>query len=187
MTKRKRLRFSDWQNQLVGELETLAQQRPDEIRVTKQPTLDPGGTAVMEISLRTTDIPREPGGLKLEDDEYFVLRIPPFDLVPPNVDVDHVRFLGFPHVLMGQRLCIYLVPSLEWHPSHGIAGLLNRLWEWLTDAAGGRFDASTAMYHAVGGCHTARTARPRSSFAKLALPDAFRRLASSPALNTDTI
>ena len=29
--------------------------------------------------------------------------------------------------------------------------MLNRLWEWLTDAAGGRFDASTAMYHAVGG------------------------------------
>jgi hypothetical protein len=151
VTKRKRLRFSDWQNRLVGELETLAQLRPDEIWVTKQPTLDPGGTAVVGISLRTADIPWEPGGLKLEDDEHFILRIPSFDLVPPNVDVDHVRFLGFPHVLQGQRLCIYLVPSLEWHPSHGIAGLLNRLWEWLTDAAGGRFDASTAMYHAVGG------------------------------------
>jgi hypothetical protein len=151
VTKRKRLRFSDWQDRLVSELETLAQQRPDDIRVTKQPTLDSGGTAVVRISLRTADIPREPGGLKLEDDEHFVLRIPSFGLVPPKVDVEHVRFLGFPHVLMGQQLCIYLVPSLEWHPSHGIAGLLNRLWDWLTDAAGGRFDASTAMYHAVGG------------------------------------
>lgn len=151
MTRRKRPGLSDWQKQLIGELKNLAQQRPDEIRVTKQPNFDPDGTAVVGISLRTADIPREPGGLELEDDEHFVLRIPSSHLAPPNVDVDHVRFLGFPHVLMGIRLCIYLDPSREWHPSLGIAGLLTRLWEWLTDAAGGRFDASTAMYHAVGG------------------------------------
>lgn len=151
MTKRKQPGPSDWQKQLVGELKTLAKRQPTEIRVTEQPNLDPDGTVVVGISLRTADIPREPGGLELEDNEHFVLRIPSFDLVSPNVDVEHVRFLGFPHVLVGQRLCIYLDPSREWHPSLGIAGLLNRLWEWLTDAAGGRFDASTAMYHAVGG------------------------------------
>ncbi len=151
MTRRKWPELSDWQKQLVGELKTLAQQRPTDIRVTEQPNLAPDGTVVVGISLPTADIPREPGGLKLEDNEQFVLRISSSPLVPPNVDVDHVRFLGFPHVLQGQRLCIYLDPSREWHPSHGIAGLLNRLWEWLKDAAGGRFDASTAMYHAVGG------------------------------------
>lgn len=151
MTRRKRLRLSDWQKQLVAELETLVQQRPDELRITKQPKLDPDGNAVVRISLRTADIPREPGGLKLEDDEEFVLRISSSFLASPTVDVKHVRFLGFPHVLLGQRLCIYLDPSREWHPSLGMSGLLNRLWEWLTDAAAGRFDASTAMYHAVGG------------------------------------
>lgn len=151
MTRHKRSRLSDWQKQLVGELTTLAQQQSAEIRITKQPNLDPDGTAVVGISLRTADIPRRLGGLELEDDEEFVLRISPSPLVPPSVDVDHVRFLGFPHVLQGQRLCIYLDPSREWYPSLGMAGLLNRLWEWLTDAAGGRFEASTAMYHAVGG------------------------------------
>lgn len=151
MTRRKRPGLTDWQKRLLSELKTLAQERPDEIRVTELPALDSDGTAAVKISLRTADIPRKSGGLNLEEDEHFVIRIPSFDLVPPNVDVEHVRFLGFPHVLVGQRLCIYLVPSLEWHPSDGIAGLLNRLWEWLTDAAGGRFDASTAMYHAVGG------------------------------------
>jgi hypothetical protein len=129
VTRRKRLVLSDWQKQAVGELKTIAQAQPAEIRVTKQPTLDPDGTAVVWISLRTADIPREPGGLELEDDEEFVLRIPPSDLRSPNVDVDHVRFLGFPHVLQGHRLCIYLDPSREWHPSRGIGGLLNRLWE----------------------------------------------------------
>jgi hypothetical protein len=151
VTRRERSSFSDWQKQLVGGLKTLAQQRPAEIRVTKQPSLDPDGTAVVGISLRTADIPREPGGLELEDDEEFVLRIPSSLLAPLSVDVDHVRFLGFPHVLQGQRLCIYLDPSREWHPPLGIAGSLNRLWDWLNDAAAGRFDASTAMYHAVGG------------------------------------
>ncbi len=103
------------------------------------------------ISLHTADIPLEPGGLELEDDEEFVLRISSSLLTPPEVDVEHVRFLGYPHVLQGQRLCIYLDPSREWDPSLGIAGLLTRLWDWLTDAAAGRFDASTAIYHAVGG------------------------------------
>lgn len=137
MTRRKPPGLSDWQKQLVGELETFAKQHPTEIRVTKQPNLDPDETAVVGVSLRTAHIPREPGGLELEDDEEFVLRIASSFLAPPNVEVDHARFLGFPHVLQGRRLCIYLDPSREWHPSRGIEGLLNRLWEWLTDAAGG--------------------------------------------------
>jgi len=139
------------QRSVVGELKTLANQRPDDIWITKQPSLDSNGTVVVGIGLRTAVIPREPGGLELDDDEDFTLRIWPSFFAPPAVDVDHVRFLGFPHVLQGQRLCTYLDASREWHPSQGIAGLLTRLWEWLTDAAGGRFDASTAMYHAVGG------------------------------------
>ena len=92
-----------------------------------------------------------PTGLELGDDEEFIVRIRPSLFLPPIVEVDHTRFLGYPHVLQGQRLCIYLDPSREWCPSHGIAGFLSRLWDWLTDAAGGAFDASTAMYHAVGG------------------------------------
>jgi hypothetical protein len=127
VTRRKRPGLSHWQKQLVGELKTLAQQHPTEIRVTEQPNLAPDGTVVVGISLRTADIPREPGGLKLEDDEQFILQISSSPLVPPNVYVNHVRFLGFPHVLQGYGLCIYLDPSREWHPSHGIAGLLTDL------------------------------------------------------------
>jgi hypothetical protein len=42
-------------------------------------------------------------------------------------------------------------PSREWQPGEGIAGSLSRLWGWLEDAAAGKFDVETAMYHAVGG------------------------------------
>lgn len=151
MSRRNRPTPSAWQKQLLAELRSLAKERPDDVRVIQQAQLDGDGDAVLRIRLHTADIPRSHVGLQLEDDEQFIVRIRPSVFLPPAVEVDHARFLGYPHVLQGQRLCIYLDPSREWRPSHGIAGFLTRLWDWLTDAAGGAFDASTAMYHAVGG------------------------------------
>jgi hypothetical protein len=151
VSRRNRATLSAWQKQLVAELRSLAKEHPDEVRVIQQAQLDRDGEAVLRLRLHTGDIPRGPTGLELGDDEEFIVRIRPSLFLPPIVEVDHTRFLGYPHVLQGQRLCIYLDPSREWRPSHGIAGFLSRLWDWLTDAAGGAFDASTAMYHAVGG------------------------------------
>jgi hypothetical protein len=151
VSRRNRAKLSAWQKQLVAELWSLAKERPDEVRVIQQAQLDRDGEAVLRLRLHTGDIPRGLTGLELGDDEEFIVRIRPSLFLPPIVEVDHTRFLGYPHVLQGQRLCIYLDPSREWRPSHGIAGFLSRLWDWLTDAAGGAFDASTAMYHAVGG------------------------------------
>lgn len=151
MSQRNRPTLSAWQKQLLGELKSLAKERPDDVRVIQHAQVDGDGDALLRIRLHTADIPRSTTGLELGDDEEFVVRIRPSLFLPPTVEVDHTRFLGYPHVLQGQRLCIYLDPSREWHPSDGVAGFLTRLWDWLTDAAGGAFDASTAMYHAVGG------------------------------------
>ena len=49
------------------------------------------------------------------------------------------------------RLCLYFDPAREWDPINGFGGFIDRLVEWLADAAAGRFDAQTALYHAVGG------------------------------------
>lgn len=149
--RRNRAALSAWQKQLVTELESFAKERPDDVRIVQQPQLDGNGDAVLRLRLHTADIPRSPAGLELNDDEEFIIRIRPSLFWPPAADVDHTRFLGCPHVLQGQRLCIYLDPSREWHPTLGMGGFLTRLWDWLTDAAGGAFDASTAMFHAVGG------------------------------------
>lgn len=151
MSRRNRATLSAWQEQLVGELRALARERPNDVRIVQPPQPDPDGDANLRIRLHTADISHCPGGLELGDNEEFIVRIRRSLFHPPSAEVDHTRFLGFPHVLQGQRLCIYLDPSREWHPSDGIAGFLNRLWDWLTDAAGGAFDPSTAMYHAVGG------------------------------------
>ncbi|MBW9093052.1 ThiF family adenylyltransferase [Microbacterium jejuense] len=149
--RRTRPELTGWQKQLVAELRALATNRPDEIRVLSSPTLQTDGTALIRVSLRTAELPHEPGGLELKDDEEFLLRLRSVPLQPPSVEVDHTRFLGFPHVLQGQRLCVYLDPSREWRPTDGMSGFLRRVWDWLADAAAGKFDAATAMYHAVGG------------------------------------
>lgn len=103
------------------------------------------------IRLRTAHLHRVPHGLPLRDHEEFLLRIGSSRLSPPLVEVDHTRFLGHPHVLQGCRLCIYLDPSREWDPQRGFASALDRLYDWLRDAAAGKFDSESALFHAVGG------------------------------------
>ncbi|WP_454116088.1 ThiF family adenylyltransferase [Microbacterium aurum] len=151
MSRRNRATLSAWQKHLVDELRSLARERPHDVRIVQQPQVGTDGDANLRLRLHTADIPHCPGGLELGKDEEFIVRIRPSLFFPPSAEVDHTRFLGFPHVLQGQRLCIYLDPSREWRPSAGMAGFLSRLWDWLTDAAVGAFDPSTAMYHAVGG------------------------------------
>ena len=107
--------------------------------------------AFVTIRLPTKELPTGPRGLRFRDLEDFIIGIGRSRISPPQIDVEHQRFAGYPHVLQGHRLCIYLDPSREWNPQAGMAGLLERLWAWLGDAAAGRFDAATAMYHAVGG------------------------------------
>lgn len=116
---------------------------------------------MVDITVNTSSLrPPAPGGLSLRESETFLVAIPEHNLVPPHVLTPHVRFLGFPHVLAGSALCLYLDPAREWQPAHGMRGLINRLWSWLDDAVSARFDPSTALYHAVGGVPHATSGAP---------------------------
>lgn len=150
MTKRKQPSFVPWQVNQLQELRAIARARPRELRCGAA-SEGPEGDACVPIELNTDTIEHVAGGLELHGWEPFVLRIPASPFHPPTVEVTHTRFLGFPHVLQGLRLCIYLDPAREWHPQSGVSATLNRLWGWLIEAAAARFDPSTAMYHAVGG------------------------------------
>ncbi|HET9898948.1 MAG TPA: ThiF family adenylyltransferase [Streptosporangiaceae bacterium] len=144
-------RLSTWQREAIADLRAIADEHPGAVKViTATPTVS-DTHAFVTIRLPTSDVPPGPGGLRLRDEEDFIVGIRQSRLVPPQVDVDHQRFAGHPHVLQGHRLCIYLDPAREWDPLRGMTGFLERLWGWLGDAAAGRFDAATAMYHAVGG------------------------------------
>lgn len=152
MTKRRPVAEStDWQKQTITELRAIAAGQPDDVRITGQPIHTPDGLVMLQIRLHTGQLPAGPNGLQLQDWEEYVVGVGRSPFAPPRVEVEHTRFAGHPHVLQGQRLCIYLDPSREWDPAAGAGSFLNRLWDWLADAAAGRFDASTAMYHAVGG------------------------------------
>ncbi|TLP71126.1 thiamine biosynthesis protein ThiF [Nesterenkonia sphaerica] len=87
----------------------------------------------------------------MEPTELVEVTVPRSAQRPPTVHVTHPRFVGYPHVLNGLLLCIYLDPSREWSPDDGAVGFLNRLWGWFEAAAGGKFDPHTALFHAVGG------------------------------------
>jgi hypothetical protein len=144
-------RLSAWQQQAIADLRVIAAENPDAIEViTAKPTLVDGHASVT-IQLPTKDLKDQPGGLRFREREEFIVGISRSAFSPPQVEVTHTRFAGHAHVLQGHRLCIYLDPAREWNPLSGMPGFLERLWTWLADAAAGRFKASTAMYHAVGG------------------------------------
>ncbi|MFC9749822.1 ThiF family adenylyltransferase [Streptomyces niveus] len=153
MSKRKtpRARPNPWQQELLDQLKALAAGHRQDLRVTGHSLTGPGGPVVVPFTVRTGEMPQGPGGLPVGEVEDLILVLPSTPRIPPWVQTTHTRFAGTPHVLQGNRLCIYLDAAREWDPAAGIAPVMNRLWEWLADAAAGKFDPDTALYHPVGG------------------------------------
>ena len=110
------------------------------------------GCVEFKIEIDTSDFTRRVSGLEVRSRERVsVLVSRAYPAIPPLAVVDHMRWVGFPHVLQGTRLCIYLDQGTEWDPTQGMSSFLLRLWEWFEDAIGGRFNPATALYHPVGG------------------------------------
>jgi len=110
------------------------------------------GCAVLDMEISTSAFSLGTGGLEVQPlERVTVLVAQNYPAAPPQASVKHLRWAGFPHVLQGTRLCIYLDPGTEWDPTRGMSGFLRRLLEWFEDAIGGRFDPTTALYHPVGG------------------------------------
>lgn len=101
----------------------------------------------------TTNIDRVASGLPIADtfEDIELWFGDDYPNQPPLALVAHDRFLGHPHVLVSRLLCIYLDTDREWHPALGVAGVVERLIEWLRDAAADRFDRRAALYHPIGG------------------------------------
>jgi len=96
-----------------------------------------GALVIVDVSLPTGAIARGVG-LKLRARETFRLLIDPdFPYELPSIVVRHRRWAGTPHVQWGSLLCLYAAPAVEWNPSDGMFGFLDRLWQWLGSAAAG--------------------------------------------------
>lgn len=119
-----------WQHKMLADLDVVARSYPSEVRLAGAHRLVAGGAMRLRLRLRTGDFVGGPGGVTLRDSEEFVVTVGPSCLVPPWAEVDHLRFLGHVHVLMGRHLCLYLDPSREWDPHRGFGGFLDRLRDW---------------------------------------------------------
>jgi hypothetical protein len=147
--------LSPWQELCLAQLRASAARSNGALSLCGAPSRDDDtGTLTARFTLDTSEIDCRAGGLPLADTEDFLLSIDRDDDRPPAVYVDHFRFLGHPHVLSGFMFCLYLDESREWEPAealNGSNGVLNRLWRFLVKAAAEDFDATEALYHAVGG------------------------------------
>ena len=141
-----------WQTQALRDLVQIASSQPEELTIAGDPVIEPDGTRVVRVAMRTADLPeRAPKGVRFRDVEEFSLHLEATGDRPPPVVLDHYRFLGVAHVMSGVQICLYLDPARDWDPESGIRGVLDLLWQWMEDAAADRFRPDQALYHAVGG------------------------------------
>ena len=146
-----------WQKKFASALTELSRNPDLPIRLNERRSLV-NNLLPLVVSVDTTSIPHVEGGLRLNNREQFIIVVPESSTKPPDVLVMDDRFVGFPHVMHGKQLCIYLDPSREWNPVDLALGFVDRLWGWLTDAAAARFAAGDALYHAIGGVPSGATA-----------------------------
>ncbi|MBB5806986.1 hypothetical protein F4560_006754 [Saccharothrix ecbatanensis] len=147
MSRNKR---TTWQRAAEEELLRIAFSFHGEFTLRQRPNLHESGYLRVPVRLKTGHLPHEAGGLLLNAEEDFILWIGRFPS-PPFVEVEHNRFVGFPHVMNGRILCIYLDVAREWNPNLGIGQAVDRLHDWLRDASANKFNPESSLYHAVGG------------------------------------
>ncbi len=130
--------FSAGQRQACDELEAIAERASGRLSVG-EPYAGSREYMVADITLDVPGLSTEPYGILFEPRETIKILIPadfPFDM--PAAEVTHKRWAGMPHVQFGRHLCLYASPTLEWNPSDGMYGYLQRLVTWLERAAAGR-------------------------------------------------
>jgi integrative and conjugative element protein (TIGR02256 family) len=121
------------------ELERLQTADPNTFQLVAEPRLI-GDLLVVDVSIRLGPIVTAPGGLRLREREQFRVVVPSdFPFESAWVKVEHNRFAGFPHVVWSTDICLYQ-SKLEWNPSDGIFGLVDRLILWLGKTAANDMD-----------------------------------------------
>ena len=157
MRRSRKPAWSPAQRAGLAELRCLASASPHDIIAVGQPQCMTSAGAdhahlAVNVTLSTRTIDAPPASTLLADHENVTIVIGPrYPEKPPTVHVCHDRFVDVVHVLYGQELCIYLDEDREWHPSGGMHDVLRQTWQFLDDAANDRFDASTALFHPIGG------------------------------------
>lgn len=168
MTRTRRSVWSPGQRAGLIELRELAAANPHDILAVAEPR--PIRTAgadhtymALDVTLSMGSVDAPSASTLLADHEDVTIVVGPrYPEKPPKVRVRHDRFVDVVHVLYGRELCIYLDEDREWHPSGGMRDVLEQIWKFLDDAANDRFDASTALFHPIGGLNPLTPGAPTS-------------------------
>jgi integrative and conjugative element protein (TIGR02256 family) len=101
------------------------------------------------ISMDTSGLPADArAGIRVRDRERFQIIVgTKYPHRHPAVRVPHRRWAGSPHVQCGSHLCLYAAPSVEWVPSDGMDGFIERLSTWVVRAAEGTLDPDGQPLH----------------------------------------
>ncbi len=141
--------WSVGQEQALEQLEEIAERASGDLTiVTVVGPSDDSTWAKIEISISTKHLEKVQDGLPVRARERLRVYIPhgfPRDL--PRVYATHKRFSGFPHVQWATFLCLYQAPGIEWVPSDGMYGFVQRLNEWFRAAAINQLDPDDAPLH----------------------------------------
>lgn len=106
------------------------------------------GRTVLRVSLDTRGIHHRAGGIRLRAREVFQFVVSEdYPFTAPSVWATHQRWAGTAHVQWGRSVCIYAAPSVEWSPTDGMRGLIDRLMLWLERAAAGTLDPDGQPLH----------------------------------------
>jgi integrative and conjugative element protein (TIGR02256 family) len=133
----------------VRQLQDMAAARPGAIEIVDiaEPA-QPGSAMRILLSMNLSGVEHAAGGVRVRGRERFIVEVDVrFPYTPPSVSVPHRRWAGTPHVQWGRHLCLYAAPSVEWLPSEGMRGLIERLLLWVEKAAVGDLDPDDRPRH----------------------------------------
>lgn len=140
---------SDGQAWAIDQLEELVAASADSFDVIELDEPEHAGDpARVTVSIDCTSFLRVPGGVPLRPRERLRISIPAsFPLRRPDLQFTHKRYADFPHVQWGDSICLYQAPEVEWVPSQGMFGFLDRVNQWLRAAAANELDATGMPLH----------------------------------------
>jgi integrative and conjugative element protein (TIGR02256 family) len=133
---------SDGQGWAIDQLDDIAEASACTFEIIEiaEPS-EEGKKISLTISVDCRGFPRKEGGVPLRVREKLRVDIPwAFPLFRPDVHFTHKRYADFPHVQWGDSICLYQASEIEWQPSQGMIGFMQRLVEWLKAGAAGELD-----------------------------------------------
>lgn len=116
-------------------------------RLLKEPSETDSFLRVI-VSILCKEFEQIEGGFQLNQREEVEILIPKnFPYSVPEVYSRHRRFRGHPHVQWGNYFCLYQAKNVEWSPSDGMYGLIERLVDFLENGAKNQLDAIGGPIH----------------------------------------